>query len=169
MAEEATWKCWRDASHPTRPNPLLGWPQCTVCSAAPPYHERPSYLPPGFHTNLYVPQDQTSALRRYVAGSAIVGITEDSEDENARVRIYYEGWIYHRPSVDPFDSWRQGVIVAADRLITSYPTAAMAWVSPKTLTKIGTYSPAGNVFTITDPTARDEWLAAGITDTPITL
>lgn len=156
--------CWRNPSHAIGVHPVLGWPECSVCRAAPPYWERGQYLPETFELGIYVP-DGTG----YIAGgSAVVGYPiERPMDETTppyyEVLVYYEGWIHGACQYEGLDArgrWEAGLLHAADRLVTAYPTAAMATLPAPRLKRVGSYDPKHKrIIEITDNEALEAWLA----------
>ncbi len=152
------WKCWRNREHPVAPHPHLGWPQCTVCGAAPQYHERGDYLPADLELTIYVPVDDARMVGNGIApGSGIVGIPVGDD----LVMICYEGWVHGAMQYADRDvngRWEAGVQHAADRLVTAYPTVARAYVPPDRLRPIGTYNPTTNNIAVTDDAALGAWL-----------
>lgn len=156
MPTKTAWTCWRNPVHDPIDTTTFGWPRCAECGAAPAYHERPAYLPDGFALNLYVP---LGALRGLTIkpGSGIVGV-----DLGERVSIYYEGFVQSKYQYEDLTGrplWEKGVMIAADRQITGYPTIAQASPRPQDVQCIGTYDPRTNAFDVTDEKALDEWLA----------
>lgn len=149
-----TWTCWRDAAHEVRPHQYYGWPQCTRCSAAPPYHERADYLPPGFSLGIYVPAKRGGTV---ADGSAIVGhVTEDGQ-----FHVAYEGWVYGAAQYEGLGvrgRWEAGLHHAANRLVTRYPSRATQVVDARWVHEVGRYEVATSVVTITDEPALSRWL-----------
>ncbi len=153
------WKCWRNREHPVAPHPQLGWPQCTVCGAAPQYHERAQYLPAGMELTLYAPAFPEANLG-IAPGSAIVGVPLLDDGPQA-VLVCYEGWVHGAMQYadrDAHGRWEAGVEHAADRLITAYPSVARKVLPIHALRPIGTYSPTTNSIAVTDDAALVAWL-----------
>lgn len=165
-----SWPCWRDASHEVKPHPTFGWPQCTVCQAAPPYHERPNYLPDDLSLDVFIPAGG-AALAQLALGTAVVGL---SSRMDGYVETYYEGWIYgaaQYEGLSPRGKWEAGLEHAADRMVTAYPTSAMAHFPAHTLFKVGTYNPKTRQVTMTHTPALSTWLGiqTGIETTGVTM
>lgn len=156
------WTCWRDLSHrPVTKNPLFGWPQCSICRAAPAYHERSRYLPDGFRLNVYVPADGRSTAI-IAPGSAVVGLITGVGPEGGWVSVYYEGWLNGPMQYGDRDArglWEAGLLHAADRMVTDYPTIAQARLPLKTLRKVGTYNPKTHEVTVNDEEALTAWVS----------
>lgn len=151
--DTARWTCWRDPSHEGGKNSDFGWPECKVCGAAPPYHERPNYLPADFALNVYI---LTEPHYFIAPGSAIVGIEKESG-----VLAYYEGWIYDQlPEVSVRDRWEAGVMQAADRMVTRYPTTGFGFMQSPVLKKVGTYLPRIHQLVMDDEETLKEYLNA---------
>ena len=149
--------CWRDASHEVGQHKLFGWPQCTICSAAPQYHERDKYLPEGFTLEVYLPADQR-ATAIIAEHSAVVGLPVP--DSNWTL-VYYEGWIngaMQYADRDTRGKWEAGLLHAAGRMTAQYPTIAQAHLPHETLLKVGTYDPRTHEVTITNEEAVRSWL-----------
>lgn len=157
--EISTWACWRDATHEVAAT-QYGWPQCVVCRAAPPYHERPDWLPDDFALGIYLPTDwRPTAI--IAPRSGIVGLPVG--DGQQWIDIYYEGWINGPMQYDDRDArglWEAGVQHAASRMVTNYPTIACAHMYASSLVRIGTYYPkAVRRIELTDESKLEEWLA----------
>ncbi|KQP62927.1 hypothetical protein [Nocardioides sp. Leaf285] len=156
-ADAAGWVCWRDARHRVGVRETLGWPQCRDCAAAPAYHERPSYLPHGFTLNVYVPSENERGqrLRRTLApGSAIVGVADDPE-------VYFEGWTFGQHDITTIEGWGAGVLHAASRLVTAYPTIARASVAGTALLTVARFDPRTSNLDVTDDDTLLAWLQSG--------
>lgn len=158
--------CWRDPKHTDITITRFGWPQC-ACGAAPPYHDRPDYLPKGFQLGIYVPVE--GPLRAIIADrSGVVGLPSPADASDplgrgpeARTLIYYEGWTNGPMQYADRDTrglWEAGVEHAASRMITQYPTVAQAFPLSTTLKNIGLYDPRAHTFDIHDEEALDAWL-----------
>lgn len=155
MDSQWTWECWRDPSHHDVVTTPFGWPQCGVCRAAPPYHERPAYLPAGFTVNLYTPVPGSRPFL-FAPRSGIVGVPLGS-----RVNVYYEGWVHGPAQYADRDSrglWEAGIEHAASRMITGYPTVAQACLPTDALAQVGTYDPRTKQVTVDDEPALNAWL-----------
>lgn len=154
--------CWREPQHTQISTTLFGWPQCATCRAAPPYHERPDYLVPGFALGLYVPTGPLAAI--VAPRSGVVGLPDgaDRDDPEARVSIYYEGWTNGAMQYEGRDAqglWEAGVEHAASRMVTSYPTIACALPRASELTYFGLYWPKTKRMEIDFPEVLERWLA----------
>ena len=158
----ADWTCWRDPAHHVDVRPSLGWPQCTVCGAAPAYHKRPAYLPGGFLLTVYVPAKgwatRSDPIGQIAARSAIVGIPDDPT-------VYFEGWT-HGPAQygdrDAHGLWEAGIEHASSRLVTAYPTTAIVHLGgarADALRRVGSYDPRRRSLDVTDEAAVTWWLA----------
>lgn len=154
-----TWTCWRDPSHTTKAHPRWGWPQCQDCGAAPPYHERAEYLPSeNADLVIFVPVDDHWGI---AAGSALVGYIHDDEDATERrATISYEGWVHgsQYESRDARGRWEAGLLHAASRLVTGYPTSAMYSPSMSRVKAIGLYNAKTHTIILNDEEALDAWL-----------
>lgn len=151
-----TWTCWRDASHVVGTHEF-GWPQCTQCRAAPPYHERPSFLDERLNLTVYIPTDPLVASM-VAPGSALVGLPMG----DGRVLVYYEGWIHGAAQYADLDArgkWEGGLDHAASRMVTNYPTSALMSPKAETLTAIGTYNPVTRTVVVDDEESLEGWLA----------
>lgn len=149
------WECWRDPSHEVGKSPL-GWPQCKVCRAAPPYHERPNYVPDNLMLGVFVPKRRTSAMLMISARSGVVGYWVGQ-----RVMTYYEGWANGPMQYADRDArglWEAGIEHAAGRLITDYPTVAQGFFPGDDLIQIGFYNPKTKRLIVNDEAALNEWL-----------
>lgn len=150
-----TFRCWRDPSHTRIETTRFGWPQCAVCRAAPAYHERPSYLPDDLLLDVLVPT-RVGPYQTIDEGSAVVGVPLD---EN-RVLAYYEGWIHGQyAELSKRERWEHGVLHAAGRMVTNYPTVATAHLDAWDVTKVGTYNPKTRELVVTDEDVLRAWLA----------
>lgn len=138
--EISTWTCWRDAAHEVTTS-KFGWPQCTVCRAAPPYHERPDWLPNDFELGIYVPNTASWKGTAIIAPrSGVVGLPAGGD----WIDISYEGWINGPMQYGDRDArglWEAGIEHAAGRMITDYPTIARAHLPSNSLVRIGLYYP----------------------------
>lgn len=156
MSTTTTWKCWRVAEHPVGTS-RFGWPQCTVCRAAPAYHERPRYLSEDLELPLFV--TKSPLLLGFIAPrSAIVGDTACGN----RLTVYYEGWVNGPMQYADRDArglWEAGIEHAAGRMVTDYPTSALATPRLEDLTQVGTYHVRSKTVTVTDEDALAKWLA----------
>lgn len=164
MRATETWQCWRDPSHVTKPHPQFGWPQCQACAAAPAYHERVDYLPANLRLTLYVPSRLNGGGaffkdRFWVhPRSAIVGLGSGAKE----TVVYFEGWIHGPMQYNGRNArglWEAGVEHAASRMVTAYPTSAMAAIPIIELQAIGTYDPITRTFDVQDEPALARWLA----------
>lgn len=152
------WTCWRDASHSGLNTTIFGWPACCICHAAPPYHERPAYLPVSFVLGIYVPSDSRSTAI-IAPRSAVVGLPDGGDDP--RIDVHYEGWINRAmqyANLDADGQWRAGIEHAATRMICDYPTIAQANLPSTALRYVGLYHPRTKEIEVDDPTALREWL-----------
>lgn len=150
----AAWTCWRNPAHEVGTHPVFGWPQCKVCSAAPPYHERPDYLPEGLLLRVYVPSSASNW--KPARGSGIVGVPNPAMDH---ATVHYEGWIYgQHADLDPRRRWELAVQNAAGRMVTDYPTIAQVYVGLENLVPIGHFDPRSRVITVDDEQALAAWL-----------
>lgn len=149
------WKCWRDPQHTAiDTHPMFGWPQCATCRAAPPYHERPNYLPE-LLLDVYVLTTPSSIIAE---GSGIVGDPSHAED---RVLVHYEGWIHGARQYEHLDArgrWEAGLLHAAGRMVTGYPTMAAGLLPTSQLKKIGTYDPRTHRVEVEDEQALAAWI-----------
>lgn len=156
------WNCWREPSHQGITITQFGWPQCATCRAAPPYHERPQWLPENFTANIYVPLDRFAATLK--PGSAVVGVPTaaspqiDGEVE-ARVLTYYEGWVYDYDRPLDRETWAEGLLHAAGRMIAAYPTVAQAFVRAREVQAVGYYNPRTREVVLDDEDALNHWLS----------
>jgi hypothetical protein len=82
--------------------------------------------------NVYVPKPGSWAATLVLAGSAIVGEGE----KNSRILCYYEGNAIGSKELESFYDRARN---AADRLVTKYPTTAMASFSAGELECVATY------------------------------
>lgn len=152
------WTCWRDPTHATAAT-IFGWPQCLTCRAAPPYHERPSYLPEDLKLVIYVPTEDPRMRAVIAPRSAIVGLPVGGSGE--RTSIYYEGWVNGPMQYADRDArglWEAGVEHAAGRMVTDYPTVAQANVLSRRLKRVGMYHPRTHQIDVADEGALDAWL-----------
>lgn len=159
----ADWTCWRDSSHATTIHPDFGWPRCTECGAAPPYHERPLFLDPRLELTLYVPAPDARVRSMIAARSAIVGLPTGPE----RALVYLEGWINGPMQYADRDArglWEAGVEHAASRMVCQYPTAGLLSPRLNELVAIGTFNPSSDLLDVTNEKALDEWLAGPAVD-----
>lgn len=162
-----TFICWRDPEHPIAPHPQFGWPRCTTCGAAPPYHQRPQYLPENFSLGIYLPTESTPLAVMIAPGSAIVGIEKPDlyADGQGRTLIYFEGYTVMLPSdlvgKEAYQIWEAGMATAASRIVTDYPTIAASTPRNRELLRVGTYYVKSAVFDIADPyrDALNRWMA----------
>lgn len=167
-----SWKCWKDPAHPTRTVEALGWPACADpdCNGAPQPNERWAWVSPRLSLNLYAPPpsahgDADESTERQWAGpgslapgSAIVGIPDDPQ-------VYFEGFVHgaHGPGHEnPFATWTQGVAVAANRLVTRYPTIARGNFPDARWTRVGIFVPFTGLIQVSNPTALGQWLGADV-------
>ena len=124
MTTTTTWTCWRDPAHDQIAfHDTFGWPQCMVCRAAPPYHERTEYLDERLNLTLYVPVHGGFIERIAAPRSAVEGLPAGDE----RAVVYIEGWIngpMQYADSDVRGLWEAGVEHAASRMDTAYPTAS---------------------------------------------
>jgi len=153
--------CWRDPAHQAVNQTIYGWPQCGICRAAPPYHERPSYLHEDFVLGLYVPADGR-ATAIIAERSAVVGLPDGGEGDDAWTQIYYEGWINGPMQYGDRDArglWEAGVEHAASRMVTAYPTVAQANLPAGTLQYVGLYWPVDKRIVVDNEGALERWLA----------
>lgn len=158
MNENQTWTCWRDPSHETKPHPWYRWPRCTVCGAAPAYHERPGYLPAEFWLPVYVLAPAARARVIVAPGSGIVGGPVDTGE---RTTVHYEGWVHgaaQYASRDAPGRWEAGVEHAAGRMITEYPTSAAASIPTEDLLMVANYNPTTRAFGVFDDESLAAWL-----------
>lgn len=152
-ADYLPWRCWRDAKHKVGKHSIYGWPQCTVCKAAPQYFERGRYLPDNFRLNIYVPIRNMMGI---FPASAIVGLPMGD-----RVQVYYEGWTHGAMQYEgksPLDKWAGGLLHASDRMVTDYPTTAQAFLRRGDLHQVGSYVVQTRAYDITDERALHQWL-----------
>lgn len=153
--------CWRVASHSIENHPVFGWPRCAECGAAPPYHQRPQYLPDNFSLGIYLPTESTPLATMIAPGSGIVGV----EHEGGRTSIYYEGFTVMLPSdlvgKAPYQLWHAALATAASRMITAYPTIAAAAPKNREVLRVGTYWIQSALFEIAEPyqDAVNRWMA----------
>lgn len=158
-----SWTCWRSRMHEgVRVHPVFGWPQCTVCGAAPSYDERTMYARAlGVSLDIVVPTGESTVP--FALGSAAVTLpTSPSTDQRV---VYYEGWVYDGAAgQDVGSAWLLGLRQAVARAVTSYPTTAVARVPERSLTVVGEYrllpDPAGEpeIVTITNAAPLNAWL-----------
>jgi hypothetical protein len=159
----STWACWRDATHSVAAS-KYGWPQCTVCMAAPPYHERPEWLPDNFMLGIYLPSRDEAGWKANAiisTRSAIVGLPVGYEQR--WIDAYFEGWLNGPMQYRDRDArglWEAGIFHAASRMVTNYPTIACAHLPTEALTCIGNYRPKERHLHIDSEgiVALDEWL-----------
>jgi len=153
------WTCWRDPSHTTISTTLFGWPQCSVCRAAPAFHERPAYLHSNFVLGIYVPLDRARSM--IAPRSGVVGLPDGGDGEDDWTNVYYEGWVngpMQYAGRDVRGLWEAGVEHAASRMVTSYPTVAQAHFPSKLVKCIGLYNPAAKTFNVHDEETLNAWL-----------
>lgn len=159
VSTASAWTCWRDPSHPTRTHPVLGWPECSTCGAKPEYHARFALLPEHLILPVYVFAPSTRERVSIARSSGIVSLEPAPQDE--RVTIYYEGWVHGAAQYAQCDlrgRWEAGVDHAAGRLVTDYPTSAMASLPITALHVVGSYEPVTRRLTVTDEAALTHWL-----------
>lgn len=152
--------CWRDPSHLVISTTMFGWPQCGICRAAPPFHERPGYLPENFALAIYVPVDNR-ATAIISPRSAVVGLPNGGEGEDDWTQVYYEGWLNGPMQYGDRDArglWEAGIEHAASRMVCAYPTIAQANLPSHMLQYVGLYWPATKVLVVDKPDALEEWL-----------
>lgn len=83
---------------------------------------------------IYIPRSSASTVLGDLAkGTAIVS-TGVMFPDSGRVKCYYEGNIYGAVNLQTF---QDRAICAAGRLITRYPTTAIAYLTPDQLFKVG--------------------------------
>ena len=160
MTTTTTWTCWRDPAHTSILTHPLGWPQCAECGAAPAYHERGQYLPERFTLTVYVPVDENTYGIKERSG--IVGVSTLPESGLDNVLAYYEGWAngaMQYADRDTRGQWEAGLLHAADRMVTAYPTISRIVLSSNCLKAIGTYNPWTREVLVEDEAALAEWLA----------
>lgn len=154
------WTCWRDPTHEPISTTIYGWPQCSVCRAAPEFHERAKYLPDNFALGLYVPVDRRA--RVFIAErSAIVGLPNGGEGEDDYTEVYYEGWVngpMQYGDRDPRGLWEAGVEHAGSRMVCRYPTVAMAYLPSVSLKCIGLYFPKFKTIEVNNEDLLEGWL-----------
>lgn len=157
MTQPKPFVCWRNPDHPVHENPIFKWPQCKEpnCQAAPPYHERVQYVPDDLHLPIYVPTGMAGTTN-IMPRSAAVG----HPPRDGRSLVYYEGWIHGAPTaaVTPREQWEAGLFQAADRMITRYPTTALALMNVDLMTQVGTYHPKTHTYEITDEETLTAWI-----------
>lgn len=112
----------------------------------------------GASLTIYVPKPgQQGSIR---PRSAIVG---DPKPGTGEVLAYLEAWI-HGPAqyghLDARGLWEAGVVHAAGRCFTRYPTVARAACMLHDLIAVGTIEADGNRITITDEEAVQTWLTS---------
>ena len=155
------WPCPRDASHDVNET-IFGWPQCFVCRAAPDYHERRKMMRPDFVLGIYVPVDGRSTAI-IAPRSAVVGLPNGGDDEDDWTEVYYEGFLngpYQYGDRDARGLWEAGVGIAADRMVTRYPTIATAHLPSPTLKFVGLFGVAENKIAVDNEDALNTWLEA---------
>lgn len=155
------WKCWRVAEHYVNET-IYGWPQCFECGAAPPYHERSEFVRDDFALGIYVLLDHP--LKGAIAPhSGIVGLHNGGVGEDSKVELYFEGWTngpMQYADRDVRGLWEAGVAVAANRMITRYPTVATC-VAPNTaLQGVGLFQVKTNTIIVDNEQALAAWLEA---------
>lgn len=154
MSDAKEWRCPREPNHDVEVT-RWGWPQCAVCRAAPPYHERPSYLDPNTTLLLYVPA--SGPARSIIApGAGIVGFTKSGLDV-----VAYEGWTNGAMQYEGRDArglWEAGVFHASGRMVTGYPTIAQGAFPQGDLMSVGVYNPTTNEIVVLDEEHLNEWL-----------
>lgn len=146
------WTCWRYPSHETTTDPMFGWPRCAECSAGPPYYERTA--PADLRLDVVVPKGG-----RIKKGSAVVAALDPEAPR--RYLIYFEGWLHGADQYAHLDrrgQYEAGLLHAAERMVTRYPTSAKAEVSTGDMLKIGTYTPVTRWFDVLDEDTLDRWL-----------
>lgn len=104
---------------------------------------------------VYVPTLTASIRKMIVPGSAIVS---RGRVEDARILVYFEGNIYNSASMRKYS---ERVLHAAGRLVTRYPTIALAAVPPGDLIQVGTYSTIPPRLAIDDYLTLEGWLTCG--------
>lgn len=161
-----SWTCWRNPEHDRVNTTMFGWPQCAICRAAPEFHERPNYLPENFVLGIYVPVDGDALRRRAIAmiapRSAVVGLHDGGDGDDARIQVYYEGWTNGPMQYADRDArglWEAGVYHAASRMVTGYPTIAQAYLPADQLAYVGLYYPKTKRIIVDADQRLAEWLA----------
>ena len=102
---------------------------------------------------VYVLRGSASASRSVIdLGSAIVGRMPTRDDH---VLVYYESNRYGAENMHRFED---KVFHAASRLVTSYPTSAMAAVKVDQLEVVGLYDYESRELKIIDQAALNAWL-----------
>lgn len=151
--------CWRDASHKVGEHPIWGWPKCTVCDAAPPYYERRARV--NLFLDIVVVTDDR--IKGMIApGSGVVA----RQINDGRAMLSYEGFIHGGgQGLTPLERYRLGLLHAADRLVTDYPTIATLLAPLGSFEVIGLYDPNAlhqtpkqDPISISDQAALDAWL-----------
>jgi len=99
---------------------------------------------------IYVPVGPITSI--IDPGSAVVG----RPGNGSRTTVYYESGRHYEEHDRTFDSL---LLHAASRLVTKYPTIALASLQDDELIPVGTYDYASKTHTITDPTTFNAWRA----------
>jgi hypothetical protein len=101
--------------------------------------------------NVYAPKPESSAASLVLAGSAIVGEAE----QDGRILCYYEG---NAIGSKDLESFYERVRRAAGRLVTKYPTTAMAAFPAEELECVATYDAGRECLpSIKDYRALERW------------
>lgn len=153
--------CWRDPSHEVEFHPIWGWPRCKDCRAAPPYHQRQPRV--NLYLDIVVPNPSTRGgafLASTIAPhSAIVARRFAGAGDVYNTLVSYEGWTLGGPEgLSSRERWNLGLLHAADRMITEYPTVAQATCKHDDVLTIGLYDPALNDINIDDEDTLAKWL-----------
>lgn len=151
------WVCPNGADHFVNTT-MFGWPICSECRQAPPYHERFAYLPDNFALAVYVP---AGAIGMITPASAIVGLPNGGDGEDDWTEVHFEGWVNGPMQYADRDArglWEAGVLHAAGRLVTDYPTSARMSIQSTKLDQIGIYFPKRDEIQIDSEILLTEWL-----------
>lgn len=166
MTKTDTFVCWRDAGHKTETT-RWGWNRCAECGAGPQYYERKA--DPSIVLSIVVPSGTNEAkkLRAVIArGSAIVAYSMAKPLEGVDTHLSYEGFIHRdNKGLTARELWRMGLLHAADRMVTEYPSAAKRLAHSDDLAVVGTYTPSAlnadpmrDPIDITDEETLARWL-----------
>lgn len=105
---------------------------------------------------VYVPTLTAPIRKTIVPGSAIV--SRGTPDKDGYLLVYFEGNIYNSPAMRRFS---QRVLHAAGRLVTRYPTIALANIKRDDMMPIGLYWTVPPRLKIEDYLTLEEWLMQG--------
>lgn len=151
------WPCWRDPTHRVAARPVLGWPQCTECGAAPPYYERTQWVPADLDVPIVIPEPGSNLDAVILPGSAIVAWPELHGPDR---RIWFEGWADGIPDSSTLaDAWTDALRNAADRMVTDYPTSARGAYPADQMRTVGTYRITSGEISSTGDLQLENWMS----------